>query len=120
MGERMDNGLSLQDWVCVVCEKSFSRKWNANRHAAEQHPGQSPQLVRVIEYLARTSGIYQSPPQAQSLSAPLSTGKSSTNIHDILRAVEASGKVEQNGNSLTNVMKREFIREVARQLAANC
>jgi len=117
----MGNRLRLQDWVCVTCEKSFPRKWNASRHAAEQHPGQSSQVVRVIEYLAgRQSGIYQPPSQAQSLSAPLSTRKSSTTITDILRVFQSSGKVEQNGNSPTNVMTREFIREVARQLAANC
>jgi len=124
MAGRMGDRLKFQGWICVACERPFTRRWNANRHAAEQHLGQSAQIVTLIEYLAgRQSGIYQyqSPSQTQS-SAPPSARKSATNIHDILRIFESREKVEQNeqnGNNLVNEMTREFARELARQSAAN-
>lgn len=120
MGDR----LKLQGWVCVACERPFTRHWNANRHAAEQHMGQSTQIVTLIEYLAgRQSGIYQYPlPYQTQSSAKPSARKSATNIYDILHIFESREKAEQNeqnGNNPLNQMMTGFAREIGRQSAAN-
>jgi hypothetical protein len=113
MAGRMGDRLKLQGWVCVSCERPFTRRWNANRHAAEQHLGQSTQIVTLIEYLAgRQSGIYQYPlPSQTQSSAPPSARKSATNIYDILSIFESRKKGEQNeqnGNNLLNEMTMGF------------
>jgi hypothetical protein len=122
----MCNRLRLQGWICITCERTFTRRWNANRHAADQHSGHLTQIVSVIEYLAgRQSGIYQpaslSNNRKQSSSAPLSARKSATNMQDILHIFdfESTKKVNPEGGSLAHVMTKEFAGEIARQAAVN-
>ena len=113
--------LKLQGWICLACERPFTRRWNANRHATEQHPGQLFQIVSMVEYLAgRQSGIYKPQFQTQSSSATLSARKNATQIEDIFRIFESNEKGKQEGNSQARVMTEEFAREVARQAASYC
>lgn len=43
-------------WICQICEQTFSRGWNANRHCKNQH-GEIPNAVMPFNFFANRSSV---------------------------------------------------------------
>jgi len=132
--------------VCVGCEKPFSRKWNVKRHISTQHPGQSVPFVTLIEYLVgRQTGLYKeraepkifdqnneettlflnylqllNPEYASAFRGGLlgsPTIKRAPKLQDILSYFRPKDEEKPRNDTLTQAFSREFLQEIARQLA---
>jgi len=126
--------LRIPGWICVTCERPFRRRWNAERHVNTQHSDESAEIVTFVDYLVgRYSGVYRASSRMRKPQPNLGqfkpstsnfdllqtqTGKSATDLQDILRVFEPHERYKQ-GESLTQSMTREFDLELARQAARN-
>jgi len=138
--------LKLPGYVCVACEKPFSRKWNIKRHIFTQHPNQPVQPVTLIDYLVgRQTGIYKKRAEPKMFDqnneeialflnylqllnpkyAPVFRGgplgsptiKRAPKVDDILPYFRPQDEEKPRNDTLTQTFSREFLQEIARQLA---
>jgi hypothetical protein len=100
--------LRLPGWICVTCEKPFTRKWNAERHVCTQYPDESAQIARLVDYLVgRLSGVYMASPRKRAPPPNLGQVKTSTNVFDFLQHVRPSHAAEYTKRQVAAVQTRK-------------
>ncbi|MFZ0897267.1 MAG: hypothetical protein WAZ77_22415 [Candidatus Nitrosopolaris sp.] len=100
--------MRLPGWICVVCEKPFTRRWNAQRHVSMQHPDESAEFVTLVDYLAgRLSGVYMASSRMRAPPPNLGQVRPGTNIFDFLQHVSPSHAAQYTKQPVAAVQARK-------------